>query len=180
MDAHRSTAFVVGPYVRRKFVDSTRYNTIDMIRTMEEVLGTAQLNLNDASALPMATLFDLEQKAWDYKATASAVLKSTGLPIAPGDFEQAAAAAEMRPLQGPAWWDAHTQGMDFSVEDRLDSTRFNSVLWRGTMGDRPYPTDRDKQDLRRNREELLKRSQAGGEMGKQGENSSATGASASR
>jgi hypothetical protein len=45
--------------------------------------------------------------------------------------------------------------MDFSVEDHLDSAKFNHVLWTGTMGTRPYPESRSGEDLRVDRERLL-------------------------
>src|SRR6202030_3426432 len=53
VDAHRSIAFIVGPYVKQGAVVSTPYNTINFVRTMEDILGIAPLNLNDATALPM-------------------------------------------------------------------------------------------------------------------------------
>ena len=46
--------------------------------------------------------------------------------------------------------------MNFSVEDKLDTAKFNHVLWMGTMGNKPYPTIRSGLDLRANRAELLK------------------------
>ena len=39
VDAHRSIAFIVGPYVKQHEVVSTAYNTVDFIRTMEDILG---------------------------------------------------------------------------------------------------------------------------------------------
>ena len=41
VDAHRSPAFVVSPYVKRGDVDSTLYTTSGMLRTMELILGAA-------------------------------------------------------------------------------------------------------------------------------------------
>lgn len=51
---------------------------------------------------------------------------------------------------------AHTKGMDFSVEDHLDSNKFNHVVWTGTMGNKPYPSERNGADLSVNRAELLR------------------------
>jgi len=56
---------------------------------------------------------------------------------------------------GQPW--AGAQGFDFSAEDKLDSAKFNLVLWRGLMGDdTPYPASRNKRNLRLNRQQLLK------------------------
>ncbi len=160
VDAHRSTAFIVGPYVKQGYVDSNSYNTVNMLRTIEDILGTPHLNLNDASALPMVDAFDLTQSNWNYNAAPSTLLMQTTLPIPASAFNrQAAAVNEYKPLHDAKWWAANTEGMDFSVEDHLDTAKFNRVLWTGTMGNKPYPTYRSGLDLRANRTELLKRFQ---------------------
>ncbi len=156
VDAHRSTAFVVGPYVKQGFVDSTRYNTVSMLRTMEEILGIAPLNLNDASAVPMANAFDTKQATYKFTAVPSAYLKQTTLPI-PASRYAADAQAQLLPLlHDGKWWAQQTRGMDFTVEDHIDSAKFNRIVWRGTMGDEPYTAARTGEDLSVNRAEFLK------------------------
>ncbi len=49
--------------------------------------------------------------------------------------------------------------MDFSVEDRIDFDRYNEILWKGLMGNRPYPDESNGKDLRQNRAKLLARYQ---------------------
>ena len=39
VDAHRTTAYVAGGYVKRHFVDHTMYSTSSMLRTIELILG---------------------------------------------------------------------------------------------------------------------------------------------
>ncbi len=160
VDAHRSTAFIAGPYVKQGFVDSTRYNTVSFLTTMEDILGIAPLNLNDANAAPMANAFDTNQAAWKYTAVPSAYLQQTQLPI-PASKYAANAQAQLAPLHSAAWWAERTKGMDFSVEDHLDSNKFNHLVWEGTMGARPYPTDRSGEDLSANRAQMLKQYRAG-------------------
>ncbi|MFM9829784.1 MAG: bifunctional YncE family protein/alkaline phosphatase family protein [Sphingomonas sp.] len=153
VDARRSIAFVVGPYVRQKALVSTRYTTVSMLRTIEAVLGLAPLGLNDAMALPMADVFDLNQKAWNYSATAAQVLRTTQLPI-PADRFDAAASAANRPLRTASYWAAAMHGQDFSTEDKLDAAAFNTALWQG-LGTGPEPTTRDGRNLRDDRAALL-------------------------
>ena len=156
VDAHRSTAYIVGPYVKQGCVDSTRYNTVNMLATMEQVLGIAPLNLNDANAIPMANAFDTAQPpVWKFTAVPSALLANTTLPI-PKSAYAANAEAQLKPLHTGAWWAARTRGMDFSVEDHLDSNKFNRLVWTGTMGNKPYPSERSGADLSVNRAELLR------------------------
>jgi YVTN family beta-propeller protein len=157
VNAHRSTAYIVGPYVKQRYVDSTFYNTVNMLRTIEDILGMPHLNLNDANALPMADAFDLEQKTWTFNAEPSAYLAQTQLPIPPSAFNPAASLRAPKPLHTAAWWARQTRGMDFDEEDRVDAQKFNRILWTGIMGDKQYPTTRSGLDLRSNREELLKK-----------------------
>ncbi|MGO9011578.1 MAG: bifunctional YncE family protein/alkaline phosphatase family protein [Bryobacteraceae bacterium] len=152
VDSHRSIAFIVGPYVKQGAVVSTQYNTVDFVRTIEDVLGIGPLNLNDAVAVPMADVFDLNQATWSFTATPSTLLESTTLPIT---FPSSANV--MRPTHDAAHWAKATEGMDFSAEDRFDFGRYNRILWKGLMGDKPYPEAPSGSDLRRNRAELLAR-----------------------
>ena len=151
VDTHRSIAFILGPYVKHHAVVSTEYNTVDFVRTMEVILGLKPLNISDAIAVPMADVFDLKQKNWTYTATASAMLVGTGLPLPPS-------VAKLKPLEpthNAAYWAAVTRGMDFRVEDHFNFNRYNHILWKGLMGNRPYPKEPTGLDLRHNRAALL-------------------------
>jgi DNA-binding beta-propeller fold protein YncE len=154
VDAHRSIAYVIGPYVKQGGVVSRRYNTVSMLRTIEEILGITPLGLFDALQPPMTEVFSAKQAAWNYSARVPAVLRTTELPLPP-------AVAEKKPpvpRRDAAYWIENSQGFDFSVEDRLDSARFNLVLWQGLKGDgEPYPSERDGRDLSQDRQRLLQR-----------------------
>jgi len=153
VDAHRSTAYIVGPYVKHGVVDSSRYNTVSMLRTIEDVLGIDHLSLNDVHATPMVDAFDLSQKDWNFHAVPSTYLMSTTLPIPTAAYNSTVA---LKSMHDAAWWAEKTKGFDFSVEDHLDTEKYNRVVWEGTMGNKPYPTTRSGADLRANRAELLK------------------------
>jgi len=135
VDEHRSIAFVVGPYVKKNVVVSTRYSTVNLLRTMEDVLGIDHVSLNTATQGPMADLFDTGSAEWDYRAIVPNLLRATQLPL-----PRSAQAKIEHPSRDAAWWIAATDGMDFSKEDLVDARAYNRVLWRGLMGDsRPYP-----------------------------------------
>lgn len=57
VDAHRSIAFVVSPYVKRNAVVSEMYSTASMLRTMELILGLPPMSQYDAAATPMWKCF---------------------------------------------------------------------------------------------------------------------------
>jgi DNA-binding beta-propeller fold protein YncE len=137
VDAHRSIAFVVGPYVKQNAVVSTSYNTVNMVRTIEEVLGLEPLNLNDSVALPMSDVFDINHTEWNYTATPSTLLYNTMLPLPP----RSASLHVAKPKHDAGYWARVTKGMDFSKEDLVDPVAFNRILWQGIKGDQIYPGD---------------------------------------
>jgi DNA-binding beta-propeller fold protein YncE len=164
MDAHRTVALVAGAYVKRGAVDSSRYTTVNMLRTIEVLLGMKPMGLNDAAALPMADSFAMDFTPWTYTARIPAVLRTTQLPLPPaasaGDARDPALSAfEARyshSLHDAKWWAAHTRGQDFSVEDNLDTDRFNHSLWLGLVGPGvKFPTRVTGEDLSLDREQLL-------------------------
>ncbi len=139
VDAHRSIALVVGPYVRQGAVVSARYTTVNMLRTISDLLGLDHLGVYDANEGPMADVFDAPDRRdakWTYTASASYLLRSTQLPF-PAGTRFAALAHATRTAQ---YWIDHSRGFDFSVEDKLDAAAYNKVLWAGLM-DTPYPVN---------------------------------------
>jgi YVTN family beta-propeller protein len=151
MDAHRSTAYFVGPYVKRGAVVSTRYSTVNVLRTIEDVLGLPHLNLNTAYQRPMTDVFNVAQgPAWTYTAVASTILGTTQLILS--DLRdgkvQWAEGPQVKPAHDAAYWARATRGFDWSSEDRVPADLYNRVLWEGLKGDAPYPAERDGRDLR--------------------------------
>jgi DNA-binding beta-propeller fold protein YncE len=146
MDAHRSTAYIVGPYVKQHAVVSTRYSTVNLVRTIEDILGLQHLNLNTAYQRPMTDVFNISQSpAWTYTATASTVLKSTTLTTylsRPDHPVQFASGPDVKPLHDAKWWAEKTRGFNFKDEDRLPAQKFNRLVWAGVVGARPYPEQR--------------------------------------
>jgi YVTN family beta-propeller protein len=158
VDAHRSIAYVIGPYVKQGAVVSARYNTVSMLRTIEAVLGIRPMGLNDVVQQPMSQVFSMQQAHWDYTAHVPAILRTTQLPL-PADTEKKPAAWST-PRHDTAYWAEKTAGFDFSAEDKLDSAKFNLILWNGLKGeDQPYPSERDGRDLSKNRKQLLQESE---------------------
>jgi len=161
VDAHRTIAFVVGPYVKRNWVDSTPYNTLDMFRTIEDILGINHQNLNDALAVPMANVFETSEKEWTFSAVPSDYLCGTQLNL---PACQTAGHRILYPTHNAAYWAKVTAGMDFSVADKVDAEQFNRVLWKGLMGDKRYPSSPSGLDLRANRQQLLERYRASAQL----------------
>ena len=153
VDSHRTVALVAGAYVKQGAVVSTQYNTIDFIRTMEEVLGIPPMNLNDKLARPMADIFNKTPSAWSFTAVPSSYLYGTELasqlPPKPAGM------AIPKSTRDAKYWARVTKGMDFSSEDKFNFAQYNRILWTGLMGNKPYPDKPTGKDLRKNRKEYL-------------------------
>ena len=136
---------------------SERYTTVNMVRTIEAVLGLEPMGLTDALAGPMGAVFDPAQASWGFDARVPGVLRTTKLPLPP--LTAAQAGCTETPRRSRDWWAQAMAGQDFDVEDHLDTAAFNRALWRGLKGEAaPYPSLRDGRDLSHDRAKLLKAS----------------------
>ena len=115
VDAHRSPALVMSPYVRRGIVDSTLYTTTGMMRTMELILGLEPLTQYDAAATPMYGAFQMAPVMTPYaKRDARIRLDEMNRASAPGS----AASAQM----------------NFEQEDLTPELELNEILWQSVFG----------------------------------------------
>ncbi len=115
VDAHRTVAFAISPYVKRKSVDSTMYSTSSMVRTMELILGLPPMSQYDAAATPMFNSFGTKTDLTPYTAReANVLLTETNPPNAPG----AQRSAEM----------------NFNDADAAPDLELNEVIWKSIRG----------------------------------------------
>jgi DNA-binding beta-propeller fold protein YncE len=135
VNSFRSVALFAGPFVRQRALVSSRYTTVNVITTIEKILGIGPIGLNDALAAPMSEVFDSNQASWSYKAIVPEVLRSTRLPLPP-DLH----AVTEYPKHSGSYWAHAMKGQDFSGPDRVDPVKFNRALWRGLKGKDPDPT----------------------------------------
>jgi YVTN family beta-propeller protein len=125
---HRTIALIIGPHVRRKAVDSHFYTTINMYRTIEQILGLTPQNQFDLAAEPMFSVFADQADATPYKALLNKIpLDELNPPL--------------KALRGQALRDAiASMNMDFSEPDVAPEQDLNRIVWRATRGiDTPYP-----------------------------------------
>lgn len=133
VDSHRSTTYFVGPYVKQHAVVSTRYAQPNVIRTIEDILGTEHVNLNTSYARPMADVFDTTSSGkWTFTPVASTLLKQTTLALP--STVQFVAGGDLKPTRDVQYWAAKTGMFDFSGEDRVPPEAYNRILWEGMKG----------------------------------------------
>jgi YVTN family beta-propeller protein len=149
VDSHRAPAFVIGPYVKKGAVVSTPFNQVSALRTIEDLLGTQHINLNTAFQRPMADVFDIHASpSWSYTATASTVLRTTGLGVAQVDGQaiRYAAGPTIKPKHDAAYWDKVTAGFNFEEADMVPVAKFHQIVWKGLTSARPFKV-RDAEKL---------------------------------
>ncbi|MBN1293886.1 MAG: beta-propeller fold lactonase family protein [Candidatus Latescibacteria bacterium] len=116
VDAHRTIAFAISPYIRRGIVDNTLYDTASMLRTMELILGLHPMSQYDAAAFPMVACFTDKADLTPYKSLYPKV------PLDEVNTTMAYGAAE-------------SIAMDFSREDATPEIRLNEIIWKSIRGE---------------------------------------------
>jgi len=121
VDAHRSTAYLAGGFVKQGFVDHTVYTTASLLRTIELILGLPPMSQYDAPATP---LWRCMNTAADHPP-----------------FAKRAAIVDLN-LKNLAQseWQKKSQKFDFTKEDIVSDAEFNEVIWKAVKGiDSPCP-----------------------------------------
>ena len=129
VDSHRSIALVISKYapapqtskgLTAVVVNHDFYTTVNMVRTIEALLGAPPMNVNDSRAAVMAPLFN-------------------------GPGTQVAFDADYRNRDNGLIYEINTKewkegkNLDFSHADAVDSVVLNKFLWEDRMGDKPMP-----------------------------------------
>ena len=125
VDAHRSIAFVISPFVPRATHDSRFFNTDSMLRTMELLLGLNPMTLYDATAAPL-TVFGPKS---DNDAPYTAILPSKAI-IGEVNGRTAYRAKDSERLLNPL------------VEESEADEELNEILWRAIKGAKSTPPAR--------------------------------------
>jgi YVTN family beta-propeller protein len=115
VDAHRSTAYIAGGYVKKGFVDHSLYTTASLLRTIELILGLPPMTQYDAPAVPLWRCMNNKADHPVFAARPSQVdLNLKNL-------------AENK-------WQKKSETFDFSREDMVSDAEFNEVIWKAVKG----------------------------------------------
>ena len=127
VDAHRSIALVISKYspgsLAQPYVEHRFYTTVNMIHTLETLLGLPPMNVNDAYAPLMTQMFSGpgDQPAFkaDFRNQKNGLIYERNRRDAPG--------AKI------------SSKMDFSRPDAAHAAQLNRVLWQDQKGNTPMP-----------------------------------------
>jgi hypothetical protein len=116
VDAHRTTAYLAGGYVKRHFVDHSMYSTSSLLRTIELILGLPPMSQYDAAAPSMWRCF-------------SPTLDNTAFASLPSNINL----HETNP--GGTKLAAMARGLNFTEIDRVPDELMNAMLWKAVKGE---------------------------------------------
>jgi len=122
VDAHRTVALAISPYIKKRSVDSAMYSTSSMLRTIELILGLEPMTQFDAAARPMAGAF------------------ASAPGLAPYACRPARVDLDARNARDAVGAEVSMKLDLDEAEDRADDLVFNEVIWKAVKGkDSPMP-----------------------------------------
>ena len=116
VDAHRTTAYLAGGYVKRHYIDHTMYSTSSMVRTIELILGLPPMTQYDAAATPMWHSF-------------SKTLDTTPFVCIPSNIDLNEVNPKATKLAAMA------KGFNLSEIDRVPDNIMNTMVWKAVKGE---------------------------------------------
>ncbi|MEP6467830.1 MAG: hypothetical protein ABJB05_16080, partial [Parafilimonas sp.] len=115
VDAHRSTAYITGGFVKRHYIDHTMYSTTSVLRTIELILGLPPMSQYDASSTSMWRCFQSTPDLTPYN------VKPLQYDISQKNTAENA-------------WQRESERFDFSKEDMIPDRAFTEVIWKAVKG----------------------------------------------
>jgi DNA-binding beta-propeller fold protein YncE len=115
VDAHRSVLLVIGPYVRRNFIDHTMYSTTSVLKTIELILGLDPLTQFDLSATPIINPISDEPNFESFTAISPLI-----------DIEEK--------NSEDAYGAKRSEEFNLAVENAIPDIEFNEIVWKAIRG----------------------------------------------
>lgn len=125
VDAHRSTAYLAGGYVKRNFIDHNSYTTSSMLRTMELILGMSPMSQYDAASKSMWRCFNDTSNNEIFNAVPAKV-----------DLNEKNASTNSK---STSFLMNESEKLDLDKEDLADEQLMNSLLWKYVKGEHAIP-----------------------------------------
>lgn len=148
VDGHREPAFVISPWVKKGVTDSRYWTVINMVRSIEQILGIQPMNQNDAAAEPMSEIFTNKPDFTPYSAEANQIPLDTlnGQPnsntAALANTEKVTPQVQELSKKWTEWSNKHKDKLTgrHASPDDVNANMLNHSVWYATKGfDKPYP-----------------------------------------
>lgn len=116
VDAHRSPAYIAGPFVKRKYVDHSMYSTSGLLRTIELILGMKPMSQYDAAASPLFNSFTSQPDLSPYTLRPAQVDIHIRNTVTNKSSQRSAA-------------------FNLKKEDAVPDLELNDVIWKAVKGE---------------------------------------------
>jgi YVTN family beta-propeller protein len=131
VDGHRNPTLVISPYAKRGAVVHTYYSQLNVMRTIEQILGMPPMNQEDLAAEPMFDAFTNRPNFTPYTFVPNQIPLTSTNP----------AAAQATTAVQKAWADWSAK-QNFRTEDMVNMAMENRDIWYSTNNFTvPYPGD---------------------------------------
>jgi YVTN family beta-propeller protein len=169
VDGHRGPLWVASPYAKRGVVNSDYFSQINVVKTIEQILGAQPMNQMDRAAVPMSSAFTNTPNFTPYQTVPNQIPLTQGvtglIPVTPSATTAAnpAAAAALKATSGPSapavpaaqrsvaaawagWYKTEVQPKmtgPNAAPDSVNPAQFNRYDWYSSTGwTKPYPGDK--------------------------------------
>jgi YVTN family beta-propeller protein len=138
VDGHRSILLLISPYAKRGVVINHYYTQINVVKTIEQILGIPAMNQEDLAAEPMFDAFTAKPNLIPYTALPSRFPLGAGLTAKPA--ATTTVPADMRTIS--AQWTRWSRRQDFTHPDLVNPAMlerfdyYTTTNWR-----KAYPGD---------------------------------------
>jgi YVTN family beta-propeller protein len=168
VDGHRGPLWIASPYATRGVVNSQYYSQINVVKTIEQILGAQPMNQMDRAAVPMSDAFTDKPDFTPYDVVPNTVPLTQGvtglIPQTPATSDDSSTAASVSATDGPAappvpaaqqavasdwdfWYKHEAQphlGGDNAQVDSVNPAQLNRYDWYTATGwTKPYTGDKD-------------------------------------
>ena len=158
VDGHRGPLLVASPYAKHGNTDSTYYSQLNVVKTIEQILGIAPMNQEDRAATPMYDAFTNTPDLTPYTYQPNQISLTEGLPSSASTASSAAAEQSAQDESAPASvpasvravyqaWEAWSNNGHFNgnkaVQDYANPEQLNRLDWYSAHNWKvPYPGDK--------------------------------------
>ena len=131
VDGHRNPTLVISPYAAKGAVVHDYYSQLNVIRTIEQILGLPPMNQQDMTATPMFDAFTDRPDFMPYTVLPNQIpLNSTNPQVA-----QTTSAVQ-------AAWAQWSAKQNFATEDMVNMAQANRDIWYASNNfTKPFPGD---------------------------------------
>ncbi|MFB7222154.1 alkaline phosphatase family protein [Streptomyces sp. NPDC056227] len=159
VDGHRAPVQIISPWAQHGTVDSHYYSQINMVRTIEQILGVQPMNQKDTAATPMTAAFTRTPDNTPFTALPNRTALTNGLSTAPSCGLDVPAAQNPAAAPAPSgvvpesqkavatkWtdWKSHQRltGSN-AVPDYANPAQMNHLTWYESHDwKKPYPGEK--------------------------------------